>query len=108
MLSHTARANLPLGKSASNYSTERCRKSPITRSNQMEMMKIPSKMKTSATVAIMELPMLTLKVFIALQLQIERNPPFKKHKKFLVNNSDMQKAETNFLRAMKGYGENEK
>ena len=65
-------------------------------------------MKTSATVAIMELPMLTLKVFIALQLQIERNPPFKMRKKFLVKNSNMQKAETNFLRAMKGYGENEK
>ena len=48
-------------------------KSPSTRSKQMGTMKIPSKMKTSATVAVMELPMLPLKVFIALHLQKVQN-----------------------------------
>ena len=55
-------------------------KGPSTRSKQMGMMKIPSKMKASATAAITELPMLPLKVFITLHLQIERNPTFMKRK----------------------------
>ena len=55
-------ANLPL-----IVQVKGLEKSPSTRSKQMGMMKIPSKMKTSATVAIIELPMLPLKVFIAPQ-----------------------------------------
>ena len=55
--------------------------------------------------------MLTLKVFIA-NYQImgiinKKNFPFKKHKNLSVKNSDMQKVETDFLRAIKDYGENE-
>ena len=73
----------------------------------MGMMKIPSKMKTLATAAITELPMLPLKVFITLHLQIERNPTFIKCKKSSLRNSDMQKVKTYFLRVMKVYGENE-
>ena len=80
-------------------------KSPSTRSKQMGTMKIPSKMKTSATVAIIELPTLPLKVFIALHLQIERNPIFKK---FSLKNSDMQKVKIYVLRVMKEYCKNEK
>ena len=79
-------------------------KSPSTRSRQMGMMKIPSKMKISATVAITELPMLPLKFFITLHLQIERNPTFIKCKKSPLRNSDMQKVKTYFLRVMKVYG----
>ena len=73
----------------------------------MGMMKIPSKMKTSATAAIIKLSMLPLKVFITLPLQIERNPTFKKCKKLSLRHSVMQKAETYFFRVMKIYGENE-
>ena len=82
-------------------------KSPSTRSKQMGMMKIPSKMKTSATVTIIELPILPLKVFIALHLQIESNPTLKKCKKLSLKNSDMQKVKMYFLRVMKEYGKNE-
>ena len=82
-------------------------KIPSTRSKQMGMMKIPSKMKTSATAAITELPMLPLKVFITLHLQIEKNPTFIKCKKLSLRNSDIQKVKTYFLRVMKVYGENE-
>ena len=66
-----------------------------------------SKMKTSATVTIIELPILPLKVFIALHLQIERNPTLKKCKKLSLKNSDMQKVKMYFLRVMKEYGKNE-
>ena len=82
-------------------------KIPSTRSKQMGMMKIPSKMKTSATAAITELPMLPLKVFITLHLQIEKKPTFIKCKKLSLRNSDIQKVKTYFLRVMKVYGENE-
>ena len=73
----------------------------------MGVMKITSKMKTSATAAITELPMLPLNVFITLQLQIERNPTFLKCKKSSLRNSDMQKVKMYFLRVKKDYGENE-
>ena len=73
----------------------------------MGMMKMPSKMKTSATAAITEVPMLPLKIFITLHLQIERNPTFIKCKKSSLRNSDMQKVKRYFLRVMKVYGENE-
>ena len=77
-------ANLPL-----TVQLRAVEKSLIMRSNQMGMMKIPSKMKMSATVAIMELPI--LKVFVVLQLQIETKSPFKKRKKWVVKNSNMQR-----------------
>ena len=95
-------ANLPL-----IVQLKSVEKSPSTRSKQMGTMKIPSKMKTSATVAVMELPMLPLKVFIALHLQIERNPIFKKCKMFSLKNSDMQKVKIYVLRVMKEYYKNE-
>ena len=85
-------ANLPL-----IVQLKGVKKRPSTRSKQMGMMKIPPKMKISATVAIIELPMLPLKLFIALHLQIERNPTFKKCKKVSLEISDIQKV-------MKGYG----
>ena len=73
----------------------------------MGMMKIPSTTKTSATVAIIELPMLPLKVFIALHLQIERNPTFKKWKKLSLKNSDLLKVKMYVLRVMIVYSKNE-
>ena len=79
-------ANLPL-----TVQLRAVEKSLIMRSNQMGMMKIPSKIKMSATVAIMELPMPILKVFVVLQLQIETKSPFKKRKKWVVKNSNMQR-----------------
>ena len=66
----------------------------------MGVMKIPSKTKTSAAVAMIELPMLPLKVFISLHLQTERNPTFKKWKKLSLKNSDMQKVKMYVLRVM--------
>ena len=70
-------------------------------------MKIPSKIKTSATVAIIELLMLPLKVSIALHLQIEKSPTFKKCKTLSLKNSDIQMVKMCFLRIMKEYGKNE-
>ena len=58
------------------------------KSNQMAIMKIPSKMKTSATVA------------------NKMKSSFKKHKKLPVKNSNMQIAEIDFLRVMNSYAEN--
>ena len=107
MQSRTTRTNLPLGGTISNYSTDRSRKesdyeieSDGNDEDTFENENISNSDYNETTDADTE-------IVCSTAITKRKQSPFTKHKKLLVKNSDMRKAEMDFLRAMKGYAKNE-
>ena len=107
MQSHATRTNLSLDESTSNCSTERCRKesdyeieSDGNDEDTFENENVSNSGYNETADADTESVSTTA-------ITNRKKSHFKQRKKLPVKYSDMQKAEMDFLRAMKGYAENE-
>ena len=101
------RRNLPLGKSASNCSTERCRKESDYEIELDGNDEDTFEYKNISNSGYNKTTDTNTESVFSTAITNRKKSPFKRCKRLPVTNSDMQNAEMDFLRAMRGYAGNE-